>query len=54
MTAEGMITTHLDEEDLARVDELAQQKGVSRDEMLAAVVRSGLLACEHEAASPAT
>lgn len=51
MTTEGVITTQLDEQELARINVLAQRNGVSRDEMLSMLVRAGMPTCEQEAAA---
>ena len=45
-----IITTHLDAEALGRVDALAARRGQSRDEMIAALVASGLPICERAVA----
>jgi hypothetical protein len=46
MTREEEILATLTDEDLARVDALARADGVSREEMLCRVVRSGVEVCE--------
>lgn len=47
MTGEDVITAHLDESELARIDALAQLHGIGRDAMLAVLVREGLSTCEN-------
>jgi hypothetical protein len=42
MKNEGQILAQLTDEDLTRVDALAGDRGVSREEMLRAVIRSGV------------
>jgi hypothetical protein len=42
MTTKEEILASLTDEDLARIDALARVDGVSREEMLAVVVRSGV------------
>jgi hypothetical protein len=39
---EGFVAARLTEEELARVDGLARSRGMSRDEALAALVRTGI------------
>ena len=46
------VTTCLEAEDIARIDALAAQRGVTREEMLATLVHVGLPACEQEDAPP--
>lgn len=41
-----ILTTILDADDLARVDSLAQERGVTRERMLGTLVRTGLLVVE--------
>jgi hypothetical protein len=48
MTPE-LITTAFEEQDLARVDALARAYGVTRDEMIARLLRTGLLVTERQA-----
>lgn len=52
MTPDEILTTVLDEEDLSRVDRFAQERGVTREQMLCTLVRFGLLVLED--APPAT
>lgn len=52
MTTTEIITALLDEDDLARIDALARAHSLTREEMLAEIVRSGLLAHEQEEAGP--
>ena len=42
----------LEGEDIERVDALAMQRGVTREEMLAMLVHTGLSVCEQEDAPP--
>jgi hypothetical protein len=53
MLAAETVTTVLDGENLARVDALAMERGVPREEMLDTLVASGVAACEGDDA-PAT
>jgi hypothetical protein len=53
MLAAETVTTVLEDEDLARVDALAMERGVPRKEMLDTIVASGVAACEGDGA-PAT
>jgi len=46
MTGEGVITAHLEDEEITRVDALAQRRGIGRDAMLIELVRTGLSTCE--------
>jgi hypothetical protein len=43
------VTTVLERREIERVDILAAERGVSREELLALLVRSGLQVCEAEA-----
>jgi hypothetical protein len=42
----------LESEEIERVDALAVQRGITREEMLATLVQSGLSVCEQEDAPP--
>jgi hypothetical protein len=44
------VTTVLERREVERLDVLAKERGMSRQEMLAVLVRSGLGVCEAEAA----
>lgn len=47
-----IVTACLGGEEIARVDALAAQRGVTREEMLAAIIDTGLAVCEQEDAPP--
>jgi hypothetical protein len=42
MKKEGQVLAQLTDEDLARIDALATERGISREEMLREVIRSGV------------
>jgi hypothetical protein len=44
------VTTVLERRDIERIDVLASERGMSRDELLAVLARRGLDVCEAEAA----
>jgi hypothetical protein len=46
MKKQETVHAQLTDEDLARIDALARERGITREEMLAAVIRSGVEACE--------
>jgi len=48
MTSHEILTARLGDEELARVDKLAGERGISREQMLAALVVSGLALGEME------
>ncbi len=49
MSDDVIVDVSLSEEDLARIDVIAEEKGMTREEVLMGVVRIGLTACEREA-----
>lgn len=49
-----IVTTCFEPEEIERVDALAQERGVTREEMLAALVLVGVSTCEREAVPPAS
>ncbi len=48
MTKEREILAQLTNEDLARIDKLANERGISREEMLRSVIVSGLGTIEEQ------
>lgn len=47
-----LVTTYLDEELLGRVDALADERGITRTEVLVVLVHAGLLAHEQDDLAP--
>jgi hypothetical protein len=48
MTTDEVITQILDEDELVRVDALAQSRGISRTRMFITCIHSGIATCERE------